>query len=111
MQQSNLEPFLKTDTTLAVSSVDGKESEEKERLNKSASCLEISCFRRIKILFGILKGPQVLLMLREDMILAISSQSVGQINIELLHWCFKYSEKCLWEYLMFNFAVSATEAK
>ena len=55
MQQSNLEPFLKTGTTLAVLSIDGKEPEEKERLNKSASCLEISCFRRIKILFGILK--------------------------------------------------------
>ena len=95
MQQSNLEPFLKPDTTLAVLSVDGKEPEEKERLNKSASCIEISCFRRIKILFGILKGPQALLILREDM-LAIFSLSVGWINIELLH-CFKYSEKCLWE--------------
>ena len=97
MQQSNLEPFLKTGTTLAVLSIDGKEPEEKERLNKSASCKEISCFRRIKILFGILKGPQALLILREDMMLAISSLSVGWINIELLHWCFKYSEKCLWE--------------
>ena len=85
MQQSNLEPFLKPDTTLAVFSVDGKEPEEKERLNKSASCIEISCFRRIKILFGILKGPQALLILREDMMLAISSLSVGWINIELLH--------------------------
>ena len=97
MQQSNLEPFLKTDTTLAVLSIDGKEPEEKERLNKSASCKEISCFRRIKILFGILKGPQALLILREDMMLAISSLSVGWIDIELLHWCFNYSEKCLWE--------------
>ena len=97
MQQSNLEPFLKIGTTLAVLSIDGKEPEEKERLNKSASCKEISCFRRIKILFGILKGPQALLILREDMMLAISSLSVGWINIELLHWCFKYSEKCLWE--------------
>ena len=97
MQQSNLEPFLKTDTTLAVWSIDGKEPEKKERLNKSASCIEISCFRRIKILFGILKGREALLILREDMILAISSLSVGWINRELLHWCFKYSEKCLWE--------------
>ena len=54
MQQSNnLEIFLKTGTTLAVLSgpTDGKEPQEKERLNKSASCLEISFFRRIKILF------------------------------------------------------------
>ena len=85
MQQSNLEPFLKTGTTLAVLSIDGKEPEEKERLSKSATCIEISCFRRIKILFGILKGPQASLILREDMILAISSMSVGWINIELLH--------------------------
>ena len=76
MQQSNLEPFLKTDTTLAVLSIDGKEPEEKERLNKSASC--------IKIFFEILKG-QALLILREDMMLAISLLSVGWINIELLH--------------------------
>ena len=85
MQQSNLEPFLKAGTTLAVLSIDGKEPEEKERLNKSASCIEISCFRRIKILFGILKGREALLILREDMILAISSLSVGWINRELLH--------------------------
>ena len=73
-----------TGTTLAVLSIDGKMPEEKETLNKSASCIEISCFRKIKILFGILKGPQTLLILKEDM-LAISSLSVGWINIELLH--------------------------
>ena len=72
-------------TALAVLKIDGKEPEEKERLSKSASYLEISRFRRIMILFGILKGPQALLMLREDMMLAISSLSVGWINIELLH--------------------------
>ena len=65
MQQSNSESFLKTCTTLAVLSMDGKEPEEKERLNKSASCIEISYFRRIKILFGIVKGLQALLILRE----------------------------------------------
>ena len=56
-QQSNLAPFLKTSTALAVVSIDAKEPEEKQRLNKSASCLEISGFRGIKVLFGILKGP------------------------------------------------------
>ena len=30
---------------------------KKKRLNKPASCLEISFFRRIKILFRILNGP------------------------------------------------------
>ena len=70
---------------MSVLSIDVKEPEEKERLNKSASCLEIPCFRKIKILFGIQKGPQALLILREDMMLVISSLSVGWINIELLH--------------------------
>ena len=70
---------------MAVLSIDGKEPEEKEILNKSASCKEISCFRRIKILFGILKGPQALLVLREDMMLAISLLSVGCMDIELFH--------------------------
>ena len=51
---------------MAVLSIHGKEPEEKERLNKSAICKETSCFRRIKILFKILKGPQALLILRED---------------------------------------------
>ena len=58
---------------MAVLSIDGKEPEEKETFNRSASCLEICCFKRIKISFGILKGPQALLMLRKDMMLAISS--------------------------------------
>ena len=84
MQQSNLEPFLKRGTTFAVLSIDGNEPEEKESLNKSASCINISCFRRIKILFGLLKGPQALLILTEDIMLAISSLSVGCINIALL---------------------------
>ena len=78
---------------MVVLSIDGKEPEEKEKTNKSARCLEISCFRRVKILFGILEGPLALFMLREDIMLAISSLSVGWINVELVHWCFKYSEK------------------
>ena len=84
MQESNLERFLKPGTTSAVLSTDGKEPEEKKRLNKPASCLEISCFRKIKILLGILKGTLSLLMLREDMMLPSSSESIGWINIELL---------------------------
>ena len=63
----------KTGTTLAVLSIDGKEPEEKERLNKSASCLEISRFRRIKILFGILKRSLALVTLKEDIMVTISS--------------------------------------
>ena len=94
LEQSNLEHFLKTGTTLAVLSIDVKELKRKKRLNKSESCLGISWFFYFE---RILKETQVLPMLREDMMLAVSSLSVGWVNIELLHWCFKYSEKCLWE--------------
>ena len=45
----------------------------KERLNKSASCVEISFFRRNNILEGILFGPEALFELREDMMLVIFS--------------------------------------
>ena len=82
---------------MAVLSIDGNEPEEKEILNKSASCVEMPCFRRIKILYGIQKGPLAFLMLREDIMLAISLLSVGWINTEFLHWCFKYSQKCISE--------------
>ena len=56
----------------------------KERLNNSANCLEILFFRRDNILEGILFVPEALLELRGDMVLAISSLSVGCRNIVLL---------------------------
>ena len=51
---------------MAVLSIDGKEPEEKEKLNKSASSLEILFFLKNQVLFGILKEPLALLMLREN---------------------------------------------
>ena len=42
---------------MAVLRVDRKNLEGNKRLNKSANYLEISCFRGIKILCGILKEP------------------------------------------------------
>ena len=44
--QSNFESFLKTGTTFAVLSTEGKTPVMKERLNKSANCFEMSFFRR-----------------------------------------------------------------
>ena len=73
--------FSKTATTFAVLSTEGKTPVVKKRLNKSANCFEISFFRRNDILQGILFGPEALLELREDMMLAISSLSVGCRNI------------------------------
>ena len=56
----------------------------KERLNNSAKCFEISFFRRNTVLLGTLFGPEALSELRENMMLAISSLSVGCRNIVLL---------------------------
>ena len=56
----------------------------KERLTKSASCFGISFFRRNNILYGILFEPEALLELRVDMMLGISSLSLGYRNIVLL---------------------------
>ena len=71
----------------------------KERLNKSATCFGISFFKR-NIPQGILFGPEALLELRQDMILAISSLSVGCRNIVLSLSFERYSEQCLCKYFM-----------
>ena len=64
-----------------VLSTDGKTPVIKERLNKSANYLEILFSRRNNTLWGILFGPEALLELRKDKMLAISSLSVGYWNI------------------------------
>ena len=56
----------------------------KKRLNISANCFEVSFFRRKNVLLRILLEPDASLDLRYDMMLAISSLSVGCRNIELL---------------------------
>ena len=78
MQQSNLESYFKTGTF--------KYRWKRARWKKksAASCFKISFFRRIKISLGILNGPLVLLMLREDIMLAIPSLSVGWLNNEFM---------------------------
>ena len=78
---------------------EGKTPVMKKMLNKSANCLEIWFFRRNKILQGILFGLEALLELRENMVLAISSLSVGCTNILLplvSFFCtFSYSGKVI----------------
>ena len=71
-----------------------------ESLNKSASWFKISFFRRNSILQVILFGPEALMELRTDMMLAMSSLSVVCSNIVLLVSFERYSEKCLCEYFM-----------
>ena len=62
-----------------------KKSQMKKTLNKPRSCFEIFFFKRIKILLGLLNGPLVFLMLREDIMLAISSLPGGWINNCCIH--------------------------
>ena len=74
----DLESFLWIGITLAVFKRVGKVSVVKERLNKSASCSEISFLRIFKTLLGILYGPVDLLISREERINLISSLLVGE---------------------------------
>ena len=81
--KSNFESFLNTGTTFAVLSVEEKTPVIKERLNKSANSIEVSFLRRNDFLQGVLLGQEALLELRENMMLAFSSLSVGFRNIVL----------------------------
>ena len=83
--------------TFAVLSTDGKTPVMQERLHKFANCFENSFFfRRNDILYGILFGSEALFELREDVMLAIFSLSVGCRKI-VLPFLF---EKYLCEYFM-----------
>ena len=57
--------------------------EEKERLNMSTRCVEISSFSNFNILVGILFGSEDLLSLREDVMEINSSLSVGVMKKNL----------------------------
>ena len=83
MLKSNFQSFLNTGTTFAVLSVEEKTPVIKERLNKSANSIEVSFLRRNDFLQGVLLGQEALLELRENMMLAFSSLSVGFRNIVL----------------------------
>ena len=72
----DLESFLWIGITLAVFKRVGKVPVVKERLNKSASCSEISFLSIFKI--AILHGPVDLLTSREERINLISSLLVGE---------------------------------
>ena len=74
----DLESFLWIGITLAVFKRVGKVPVVKERLNKSASCSEISFLSIFKTLLGILYGPADLLTSREERINLISSFFAGE---------------------------------
>ena len=71
--KSNLQSFLWIGITLAIFKRAGEMPVVKERLNKSASCSEMSFLSIFKILLGIMYGPVDLLISREQRIILISS--------------------------------------
>ena len=74
----DLESFLWIGITLLVFKRVGKVPIVKERLNKSASCPEMSFLSIFKTLLGLLYGPVDLLISREERKNLISSLLVGE---------------------------------
>ena len=74
----DLEPFLCIGITLAVLKIVGKMPVVKERLNKSASCLEMLFLSRYITVLWILYGPADWLISREERINLISSLLVSK---------------------------------
>ena len=98
--------------TLAVFKIVGNRNipVEKDKLHIVARCLDILSWIRCKILVGILLGPQDLLMLR-DITLQIFSLFVAVIMKESLFFVDKKLLKDLFENLIFDCSVSATDVK
>ena len=98
--------------TLAVFKIVGNRNTpvEKDKLHIVARCLDILSWIRCKILVGILLGPQDLLMLR-DITLQIFSLFVAVIMKESLFFVDKKLLKDLFENLIFDCSVSATDVK
>ena len=98
--------------TLAVFKIVGNRNTpvEKDKLHIVARCLDILSWISCKILVGILLGPQDLLMLR-DITLQIFSLFVAVIMKESLFFVDKKLLKDLFENLIFDCSVSATDVK
>ena len=69
-----------TGITLAIFSMDGNTPDEKDRLNMSASWVEMSFFNTFKILVGSLFEPVDLSLFSEDIINFTSCACVGVMN-------------------------------
>ena len=80
----------------------------RERLHIVARCLDIWSWTRCKVLVGMLLGPQDLLILRDDIILQISSLFVAVDRKESLFFVDKKLPKDLFENLKLkNSAIDA----
>ena len=106
-----MESFLCTRITLAVFSIEGKTSEEKEILNNSDSWLEISFLSNFIILVGMLLGPADLSESNQDMTFSITVLSVGLTKKEILDLFLRKSGKCLCENEILSLVLVAIEEK
>ena len=97
--------------TLAVFKIVGNFPLEKDKLHIVARCLDIWSWTRYKILVGILLGLQDLLILKDDIILRVSSLFVAVIMKESLFYVEKKLLKNLFENLVFDWPVSAIDVK
>ena len=97
--------------TLAVFEIVGNILVEKDKLHIVARCLDIWSWIRCKILVGILLGPQDLSIFRDDSILQISTMFVAVIMKDSLFFVNKKLRKDLFENLIFDWTVSATDVK
>ena len=97
--------------TLASFRIVGKTPVENDKLQIVARWFDIWSWRRCKTLVGILLGPQDLLILRDDIILQISSLLVEVILKESLISDDKKFLNDLFENLIFEWTISATEVK
>ena len=97
--------------SLAIFKIVGNIPVEKDKLIIVARYLDIWSLTRCKILVGILLGPQDLLLLRNDIILQISSLFVAVITKESLFFADKKLLNDLFENLIFDWTVSAIDVK
>ena len=97
--------------TLAVFSIEGKTSEEKEILNNSDSWLEISFLSNFIILVGMLLGLADLSESNQDMTFSITVLSVGLTKKEILDLFLRKSGKCLCENEILSLVLVAIEEK
>ena len=111
LDTSSLEFFLWMGITLAVFGIAGKTPVENDKLQIVARWFDIWSWRMCKSLVGILLGLQDLLLLRNFIILEISSLFVEVIKKESFISDDKNFLNDLFENLIFECTISATEVK
>ena len=72
----------------------GNIRDESDKLKREGIWLDMSLFKSLRILLGILFGPTVLWLFKEVMMLDTSLQSVGEIKNESLSAGGRKSKSC-----------------